>query len=650
MGDAESGGSGICGGDFFTANDNPVLSYQLGRKVAPCHPIGTDPRLLIRSFAETWQPSPPDLAMKEPISSCRPQKTGPDSVSWRVWAPRAQQVELVLGDERVAMNAEESGGGFFSVEKSGVTAGKRYGFSLDGGPTRPDPCTLYQPDGVHQASALFLPEAFEWQHENPVIALRDLVLYEFHIGTFTDAGTFDAAIDRLDDLVDLGVNALEVMPVAQFPGERGWGYDGVHPFATQHSYGGPEAFQRFIDAAHARGLMVILDVVFNHLGPEGNYLNEFGPYFTKRYPTPWGPAFNFDGDDAQPVRDWVLDCVWQWIHDFRLDGLRLDAVHAIHDGGEKHLLAEINELAERAAEARGGEALMIAESLLNDVVMVTPMVEGGHGFDAEWNDDFHHAIAAWMTGERHAKYVDYGELQKIATVFEETFYLGGRESEYHGATWGKPVGDLPGDRFIIALQDHDHIGNRSRGERIAHQVDESRLRLGACLTLLSPFLPMLFMGEEYGETNPFLFFCEFGEEHLIEGVRKGRKRDYGLKGEIPDPQAASTFHDSRLSWDWENDPVRQRLRTLYRDLIALRKREPALREFERKTVSLIDHENSPVLKLERGEKAELTILFHLGEQPVNFFPEAVSGIVIFRSGDGESDTFGAFETIVLRNS
>ncbi len=541
----------------------------------------------------------------------------------------------------------ENDAGFFTVEKAGVPADQRYGFSLDGGPARPDPCTLFQPDGVHRPSALFFPEDFPWRHDNPAIERSDLVLYELHIGTLTEAGTFDAAIERLDDLVDLGINAIEVMPVAQFPGKRGWGYDGVHPFATQHSYGGPAAFQRFIDAAHGRGLAVILDVVFNHLGPEGNYLDEFGPYFTRRYPTPWGRAFNFDAPDAGPVRDWVLECTWQWIHNFRLDGLRLDAVHAIHDDSEKHLLAEINEVAEQAATARGGKALMIAESLLNDVVMVTPIAEGGHGFAAEWNDDFHHAVAAWMTGERHGKYIDYGDPRKIATVFEDTFYLAGRASEYHGAPWGKPAVDVPGDRFIVALQDHDHIGNRARGERLGHQIDESRLRLGACLTLLSPFLPMLFMGEEYGETNPFLFFCEFSEAKLIDGVRRGRKRDYGLEGEIPDPQAESTFRDSRLTWNWRADPDRQGLRDLYRDLISLRKREPALRDFERKAVSLVEIEDSPVLKLERGGGA-LTIHFHLGEKAVNYSPE---GTLVWRSGDGEKvDRLGGFETLVLRTA
>ncbi len=566
----------------------------------------------------------------------------PESVVCRVWAPRAGRVELVLADERMPMTAESDG--WFSAEIRGAKAGDRYGYSLDGGPPRPDPRSRHQPDGVHELSALCFPEDFVWRHANPVIERADLILYELHPGTFTDAGTFDAAIGRLDDLVDLGINAIEVMPVAQFPGSRGWGYDGVLPFATQHSYGGPEAFQRFIYAAHGRGLAVILDVVFNHLGPEGNYLNEFGPYFTDRYPTPWGPAFNFDGPDSRPVRDWVLDCVWQWIHDFRLDGLRLDAVHAIHDASTPHLLVEINQTAAKAAEARGGRTLMIAESLLNDVVMVTPVGRGGHGFDAEWNDDFHHAVAAWMTGERHAKYIDYGEVEKIATVFRDSFYLDGKHSRYHGGPWGKPAGETGGDRFIIALQDHDHIGNRARGDRLSTLVDGARLRLGACLTLLSPFLPMLFMGEEYGETRPFLFFCEFGDARLIEGVRRGRRRDYGLTGEVPDPQSERTFLESRLSWDWSHDD-RRRLRELYRDLIALRKREPGLRETGARREIALDHK---LLRVTRGDG--LTVIHHLGEADISTESWLTAdSTLIWRSENGEPDRLGPFETLVFRS-
>lgn len=581
------------------------------------------------------------------FDSCRPSRKGP-LTSFQVWAPRAKHVDLILGEgaERVSMNSED--GEFFTIELE-AEAGLRYGYSLDGGPARPDPCTVHQPAGVHEISELYFCGDFEWKNGCVEIERGDLIIYEMHIGTFTDEGTFDAAIERLDDLVELGVNALEVLPVAQFPGERNWGYDGVQPFATQSSYGGPEAFMRFIDAAHGKGLAVFLDVVFNHLGPEGNYLNEFGPYFDRKVHTPWGAGFNFGGSNSQPVRHWVMDCVWQWIHDFRLDGLRLDAVHAIVDSSPTHILADLNEIADEAAAARGGACIMIAESLLNDDVMVTPRDKGGNGFDAEWNEDFHHAVSAWMTGERDGKYVDYGEKGAIANVFRETFHLAGQFSEFYGQNWGRPVRDKPGDRFVISLQNHDHIGNRARGERFAALVDEPKLRLGACLTLLSPYVPMLYMGEEYGETNPFLFFCEFGDERLIAAVRKGRKRDYGLKGEIPDPQAEDSFMQSKLAWSW-GEGLSSRMRELYRDLIALRKSLPALRHYEEKAIWIDrDGDEMSVLVLTRGEKQDLHCVFNLSETEQEIPDMIREGELRWRSSDGPADKLSAYEAVIFEN-
>lgn len=534
---------------------------------------------------------------------------------------------------------------FFTRLVSDLSPGIRYGYSLDGGPTRPDPCSSHQPDGVHRLSAIDEPEAFPWSAENPAIERGDLVLYELHIGTFTDEGTFDAAIGRLDDLAELGVNAIEVLPVAQFPGTRNWGYDGVHPYATQNTYGGPESFRRFIDEAHRRGLAVVLDVVFNHLGPEGNYLAEFGPYFSNRHPTPWGDGFNFDGPDASPVRTWVLDCVRQWIHDFRLDGLRLDAVHAMKDDSSPHILTDIQKTADEAAADRGGQCIVIAESLRNDISIVTPVAEGGLGVDAEWNEDLHHAISAWLTGERHGKYVDYGEVEDVERVFRETFHLSGRHSDYYGGPWGGPAGDIPGDRFVVSLQNHDHIGNRARGERIAVQVDETRHRLGACLTLLAPFLPMVFMGEEYAETRPFPFFCDFSDPDVIEGVRRGRKRDYGLSGPIPDPQGETTFASARLSWEWRDDPRRTRTRQLYRDLIRLRREIPQLRDFRNRSVRFHPDFGKSVLEIRRGAEREIACLFHLAEGEVSL-PDELRPI--WRSGDSGGPVLGSFETVVGR--
>ena len=580
----------------------------------------------------------------DPSTSCRPRQTS-FGVVWRVWAPRAERIDLVLRDERYPMKSEDRG---FFVFESDAAPGARYGYSLDGGAVRPDPCTLHQPDGVHRESAIYFPEVFPWQNDNIEIDRANLILYEMHIGTFTKEGTFAAAIERLDDLVELGINALEILPVAQFPGSRNWGYDGVHPFATQNTYGGPRDFQRFIDAAHGKGLAVFLDVVFNHLGPEGNYLNEFGPYFTNRSSTPWGPAFNFDGHDSGPVRNWVKDCVWQWIHDFRLDGLRLDAVHAIVDSSTPHILADLNRVADEAAAARGGTCTMIAESLLNDDVMVTAMEKGGHGFDAEWNEDFHHAVSAWMTGERDGKYVDYGERRAVANVFRDTFHLAGQYSQFYKRNWGRPVHAQPRDRFIISLQNHDHIGNRARGERIASLVTEEQLRLGACLTILAPFIPMIYMGEEYAEKNPFLFFCEFSDPRLIDAVRNGRKRDYGLKGEVPDPQSENTFLGSILAWSWE-EGLHSRTRALYRELIQLRKAHDVLRDPRNHEVSLLEDEDTAILVLSRGENSEMKCLFNLSETEAKIPDRIQSGRPIWRSGEETAMQLLPYETLVRQD-
>lgn len=576
--------------------------------------------------------------------SSRPFRSG-KGVTWRVWAPRTERVELVLcHDTGATIHGMTPGpGGWFETTHP-ASPGQRYAYSLDGGPPRPDPSSLHQPDGVHHPSALFFAGDLPWQHPSPALSRESLILYELHIGTFTGEGTFDAAIRQLDALADLGITALEIMPVAQCPGKRNWGYDGVHPFATQDSYGGPAAFQRFIDAAHGKGLLVFLDVVFNHAGPEGNYLSEFAPYFTGRHPTPWGPGFDYDGPDSLPVRHWVLDCVHHWIHDFRLDGLRLDAVHAMEDSSSPHILTEIKTIADHAAALRGGSAFVIAESLVNDPVVVTPVSGNGLGLDAEWNEDFHHAVTAWMTRETSGKYADYGDISAIETVLRDNLHLTGQHSRFYDKPWGKPAHAVPGDRFLISLQNHDHVGNRSTGERLASQVGVAQLRLGACLTMLAPFLPMLFMGEEYGETNPFLFFCDFQDRGVIRGVREGRQREFSLAGKIPDPLAESSFESSKLSWQWTDDPARRELRELYRSLIALRRDEPALREFRSREVDSIQGAGGNVLRLIRGKEGELTCFFNLSETST---PLPCSR-VRWRSGE-TSAVLAPFETVVFRS-
>lgn len=540
-------------------------------------------------------------------------------IFWRVWAPRAERVELVLlnGPQRRAQPMQWEEHGFFHCALPDVPEGQRYAYRLNNGPERPDPCSLWQPDGVHHPSAVVRPERFVWTDRDwKGVPREDLVFYELHVGAFTPQGTFEAIIARLPALRKLGVTAVELMPVAQFPGLRNWGYDGVHLYAAQNTYGGPYGLQKLVDACHAAGLAVFLDVVYNHLGPEGNYLGEFGPYFTDRHRTSWGPALNYDGPGSDAVRAFILDNVRLWIEDFHFDGLRLDAVHAIFDSRPRHILRDIKETADEAGAGR--RVHIIAESLINDVRMVRDPERGGYGLDAEWNEDFHHALHVYLTGERHGKYSDFEDIRSLARTLAQTFHLDGSVySAYRGRHWGAPAEGLPGDRFVIGVQNHDHVGNRPRGERLAALAVPSKQRLAASLMLLSPYLPLLFMGEEYGEDNPFPFFCSFHNRHLIESVRQGRRRDYRFaRGvEMLDPQAEATFAAARLSWSWPEGSHRAGLRRLYADLLAARRCWPALRDFTHRTVRLLPDEQAPaLLHLVRGQEGELHVYFNLTEQ------------------------------------
>ncbi len=541
------------------------------------------------------------------------------SVRWRVWAPRARQVELVrIGGRRRAVPMQREDVGYFVHTEANIAEGQRYAYRLDNGPERPDPASLWQPDGIHAPSAVLRSERFAWTDDGwRGVAREDLVFYELHVGTFTPEGTFEAIIPRLPALKELGVTAVEIMPVAQFPGRRNWGYDGVHPYAVQNSYGGPHGLQKLVDACHAAGLALFLDVVYNHLGPEGNYLHEFGPYFTDRHHTPWGRAINYDGPDSGPVREFVLDNVRLWFEAYRVDGLRLDATHAMHDAGPVHILRQIKEAADGAAARLGRRALVVAEHLRNDVRVVRQPEQGGHGLDAQWNDDFHHAVHAFLTGERQGYYQDFGPARDLPRVLEGAFILEGGFSRYRGRPFGAPAGDVPGDRFVSYVQNHDQVGNRARGDRLTTLLsDPARLRLAASLLLLSPQLPLLFMGEEYGEERPFPFFCSFLNPRLADAVRKGRRRDYTalMEGEVPDPQDEATNASARLSWSWPDGSPRAGLRRLYQDLLAARRQWPALRDFTRRPARLLpDAEAGPVLELRRGEAVRA--FFNLSGEP-----------------------------------
>jgi maltooligosyltrehalose trehalohydrolase len=572
-----------------------------------------------------------DSALQYDMPPCGALTHANGSVSWRLWAPLAPRAELLLygpgsdGETSTVLMQPEPGG-YFMHTAPGIVEGQRYAFRLDSGCARPDPASRWQPEGVHRPSAVVWLDRFDWSEGDwPGIPRDRLVIYELHVGTFTPAGTFDAAAERLEELRELGVTAVELMPVCQFAGDRGWGYDGVHPYAVQNSYGGPRGLQRFVNACHHTGLAVLLDVVYNHLGPEGNYLAEFGPYFTVRHQTPWGAAFNYDDGGCDAVRAFVLDNVRQWIRDFHVDGLRLDAVHAIHDESPRHILREIKEAADEEAWRLGRPVHVIAESNLNDVRLLDRTGIGGYGLSAQWSDDLHHAVHALLTGERQMYYADFGQPEQLVKALNETFVYDGCFSVFRGRHHGAPAGHHPGSRFVVSIQNHDQVGNRARGDRFGTLLDPAPQRLAAGLMLLAPFIPLIFMGEEYGETRPFPFFCSFPDPEIAEATRRGRRREFAdaLWGDdVPDPQAECTFESAKLSWSWPADSVRAGLRRLYYDLLTLRRFRLPLSEFPERVAALLEGGQAPgaVLRLARhgvcNQKAvELVACFNLTDQP-----------------------------------
>ena len=536
-----------------------------------------------------------------------------------VWATVSEQVELLLGDERRPMVRR---GESWSVDID-APDGTPYAFSLDRGDPRPDPRGLRLPVGPHGWSALYDPTGFAWgDHAWQGAPLEGAVIYEMHIGTFTPDGTLDSAIARLGHLVDLGVSVLELLPLAPFPGEHGWGYDGVAPWAVHEAYGGPEALQRFVDAAHAAGLGVCLDLVFNHLGPDGNYLAEFGPYLTDKHSTPWGSAVNLDAAGSDHVRSWVLDNVALWFRDFHVDGLRLDAVHELHDSRAVHLLEEMSALTDRISEEAGRPLWLVAESDRNDPGTVAPRGEGaavgGTGVHGQWADDVHHGLHAALTGESHGYYADFASPEALGKVMRTPFFHDGAWSSFRGRAHGRTVdpATVAGWRFVASLQTHDQVGNRAAGDRLSHLVDTDLLACGATMLLTSPWTPMLFMGEEWGASTPWQFFTDHTDPTVAEGTRRGRRAEFGAHGwaeeDVPDPQNPETFRRSKLDWSERSTGDHARLLAFYRELIALRRSTPDLRDGDLcRTGATWDHE-ARRLDVRRGDHR---VLVNLGEKP-----------------------------------
>ncbi len=497
----------------------------------------------------------------------------------RVWAPLADLVELEHSNRRIRMTGDETG--WWRLEAPFITHGTDYAFRINGEGPFPDPRSAWQPQGVHGPSRWVDHARYSWNdagwRQPP---LESAVIYELHVGTFTGGGGFADVIDHLDHLISLGITHVELMPVAEFFGDRGWGYDGVDLFAPHHAYGGPDGLKLLVDACHQRGLAVLLDVVYNHLGPSGNYLERFGPYMTDRYRTPWGKAVNLDGPHSDEIRRFFIDNALGWLRDYHIDGLRIDAVHAIVDTSAIHFLEQLACEVRRMEERTGRGYLLIAESDLNDPRIVRPADSGGYGIDAQWNEDFHHALHAVLTSERTGYYQDFGSLDDLKKVLTEGLVYDGRYSRFRLRSHGRSARGLSGHRFVGCLQNHDQVGNRAAGERMGHLLPEGLQKIGAALVLTAPFVPMLFQGEEWSASTPFLYFISDEEVELARAVRTGRQKEFAAFGwdpaGIPDPSAASTFRSSRLDWREPARPPHSRILEWYRALIALRRRMPEL--------------------------------------------------------------------------
>ena len=498
---------------------------------------------------------------------------------FEVWAPTRSRVEVIIDDKAYDMEADERGYWLATVAEAGP--GTDYVFRLDGDEVYSDPRSRHQPEGVRGPSRVVDPLTFSWADrgfQSP--PLSSALIYELHIGTFTPRGTFEAAIEKLKHLADLGVTHVELMPVAEFAGTRGWGYDGVFLYAAHHSYGGPLGLQRLVDACHAEGLAVILDVVYNHLGPSGNCLSQFAPYFTDRHRTPWGAAVNFDGPYSDDVRQYFIDNAKMWLRDYHIDGLRLDAIHAIVDTSAYPFLEQLAEEIKQLEANVGRHLVLIAESDLNDPRIIRPRGRDGFGFHAQWNDDFHHALHAAVTQETQGYYRDFGTMEDLAAVFRRPYLFTGKFSPFRLRSHGRRIDDVEASSFLAYSQNHDQVGNRATGERLHHLMPLDQAKVAAALAILSPYVPMLFQGEEWAAKSPFQYFVDFSEDpDLARAVSEGRRKEFGdflANGEVPDPQAEETFLRSKLNWDELTAAEHRDMLAWYKSLIKLRRRHPTL--------------------------------------------------------------------------
>jgi maltooligosyltrehalose trehalohydrolase len=554
-----------------------------------------------------------------------------------VWAPRVRKIAVKIGDALHAMSGpDERGWWSISVQEAGP--GTDYGFVLDDDPTAyPDPRSAWQPHGVHGASRLYDQRAFAWNDERwqgPL--LQGGVIYEMHVGTFTQEGTFDAAIDRLEHLAELGVTHVELMPIAEFPGCHGWGYDGATLFSVAGTYGGPDGLKRFVDACHRRGLAVLLDVVYNHFGPVGNYTGRFGAYVTDRHHTPWGEAVNFEDTGSDEVRRFFCDNALMWMRDFHFDGLRLDAVHEFVDRSAIHFMEQLSCEAEVLSSTLGRRLVLIAESDLNDPRVVTPREAGGYGMDAQWNDDFHHALftVLHVGDEGRGYYDDFGSVARLAKALTKVFVYDGVYSRYRRRTHGRPVEGLSAHHFVGFIQNHDQVGNRATGDRLEQIVGMDRAKVGAAIVLTSPFVPLLFQGEEFAASTPFQYFADHTDPEMAKAVSEGRKREFAAFGwkaeEVPDPEKIETFVRSKLNWDEIDEGRHAEMMDWYRRLIRLRHESASLNDGDMGHVKVQYDEAGRWLRMDRGL---VTVMCNLGEDRVEFERPEGAMLVLASRGD-----------------
>jgi maltooligosyltrehalose trehalohydrolase len=519
-----------------------------------------------------------------------------------------------------------------------ISPGDLYMIEINNEKKLPDPASLLQPEGVHGYSQAYDLNSYHWTDSSWQGLSDENIFYELHTGTFTGQGNFQGIAEKIDYLLDLGVNSIEIMPVAAFPGERNWGYDGVFPFAVHASYGGPAALQKLVNTCHNKGMAVFLDVVYNHLGPEGNYLNEFGPYFTDIYQTPWGSAINFDGPWSDGVRDFYIENMLMWLRDFHIDGLRLDAVHAIKDFSANHIVKSLREKADELEKMTGKRYKLIGEIDLNDRRFIDEPGSGGYGLDKQWCDEFHHSLHSLVTGEKNGYYADFGDLSHVVKAFNSAYVYDGIWSPHRKKTFGSSTSEIPGNKFVVFLQNHDHVGNRMAGDRMGKLAGFETLKLLAGAMFISPFDPLFFMGEEYNEPNPFLYFTSHTDEELGKLVSKGRREEFPdfIGSEFPDPQSVETFLKSCLSFDIHGE--REHLFQFYRELIRLKKSHPVWKDFDRSNLKASESGEMTLLLLKKVDDKHLVAVMNFGKVTITTMVpwiDKISFVVLIDSAGSE---------------